>query len=388
MIFKKKLLTRPCILIVLFSFFAFFSVVIGVKNAAQGSIDCLWPGAVSLRNGMSPHKMGQLSRSIQTQLFGTYPHAVQNLYPNPPSTFAIILPFSFLSWTQMKWVWALTNLIMAGALLGATFKMAPQLPNGYKLGIILLFLCGTPFRTALGNGQLSLFALGFSAMAMASNRPVHSAFSTFLGLSKPHLTAPLFGAQLAKKELIGVAIGSALHILVTVLILKLTRSTVQDILMSMQHTTTSLHHAGWIDLSSILPMGPLAVTYALTAICHFGWFFWVVKKRHELSKIEMIAPLSVLTVLGAYHRIYDFIILIFPLVWLFTMITPTKKWGAKEITVLGWILMTWFGERALSGVHIATHLSVRWVIAGWGWISLAIMVNMILRRSKGTFIGR
>lgn len=155
----------PFLAILVLFIFAVTSVVQGIANALQYSRDFQWSPIVLLWQGMNPYVevlSGNFSIHLILDQSPGYLHAM----------YVFLGPFALLDWASAKIVWAVLNVLAA---LGVCYFLALRYELSRVAGIVmtLVFLCSTPFRNSLGNGQVSIFILLFFT-ALYLSKPLPS----------------------------------------------------------------------------------------------------------------------------------------------------------------------------------------------------------------------
>ena len=166
---------------VLLSLAAAVSMARGLQNAVTNSQDLTW-GALVLfwRDHLDPYEV-----LIQNPATKVVIAAYLHFY------YFVMAPLAFVALDTAKILWALANL----SFLAATLWIFHRHKNiRMPLALALLFLCATPTRNTLGNGQLSLSSLFLFALYMkyADRRPLLAAAFASLGSVKFTLGVPLF----------------------------------------------------------------------------------------------------------------------------------------------------------------------------------------------------
>ena len=142
---------------------AAISTLQGFSNALQYSQDFQWSPSVLFSEGINPYTYylnGNEDKRIILWQAPNYAHL----------TYIALLPFSYLSWDVAKLVWAISTLFCAILSVRVLSKHA-GLSDVETLVILFLFLCSTPLRSTIGNGQHGvLVLLCFSALFLEKQR--------------------------------------------------------------------------------------------------------------------------------------------------------------------------------------------------------------------------
>lgn len=365
------------------------SLSVGLYNALIGpeaSFDFQWPSARAIYLGYSPYHIDALPKEIQTHILTT---RTVNLHAgdiNFPSSISLLLPYAILDWTHAKLLWAISNLLFAGLAVSILFHFSRPLPQRLKWTVGLLFFASTPLRVVLGNGQHSLLALAFTLLGCATmiNFPILSGFFLAVALFKYHLVAPLMILFLIRQKFAPLGIALGIHLIISIWISKVVNIGPIQLTTQCIASAKGLQNAGWIDLPSLLGSQlPLSVIYALVATitATIAYLMWV--HRRTISTLEFLSITSVLSVLAVYHRIYDFVLLICPLIGgLNSKFAMPKNTQNAHWIISGWIIAIWFLEKPLTFLGKGDALPFRYLLATWGWIALYLLIKQAIKKES------
>jgi Glycosyltransferase family 87 len=160
------------------------SVLAGVRKATLSSQDFQWSPTRLLLHHIDPFK---------DALAGNQGHAIiLSQGPNYAHFFYLMLaPLGSMSFPAARVVWAVCNLVFAAITLISVRRIFHQASTQWGITSIV-FLCGTPFRVALGNGQQSLITLFFVALAFALDDRWSKALCVGLSYCKYSFAPPYF----------------------------------------------------------------------------------------------------------------------------------------------------------------------------------------------------
>lgn len=141
------------ILIIILGLAALLSTYQGFNNAITFSQDFQWSPTKIFLEERNPYEVwlnGNLDEEI---ILSQAPNYLHQLY-------IILAPFGALEFEIAKLSWAAVNFLIA---ITITFSISNRLDLGIKNTLILLFIfiCSTPLRNGLGNGQHAIFVLAF-----------------------------------------------------------------------------------------------------------------------------------------------------------------------------------------------------------------------------------
>jgi hypothetical protein len=318
---------------------ALVSLLQGIANALKYSRDFQWSPIVVLWDGINPYSevlSGNFSiRMILDQSPG-YLHAM----------YVFLAPFALLDWEPAKIVWLVFNLV-------ATFFICyflgtqHQLSARMRFAIPLIFLCSTPFRNCLGNGQISiLMLLCFTGLYSAK----HSISAAICGLTyikysfaPPLATYILFarGWRVFTLSLLPALIGYGIFFFIV-------GGRPLDVLLQPLQVTAIASGPGLGDMMSIAAIflrdshpSIFIFFYYVLPLALSTYVTYFVSKR--LIDVNLaIAIVATSSLLFFRHLGYDYVFL---LPAFFYACSRIGDWRAKLVT--GLTLFNWFGLKAL-----------------------------------------
>lgn len=142
---------------------AAISTLQGFSNALQYSQDFQWSPSVLFSEGINPYTYYLNGNEDKRIILSQAPNYAHFIYIG-------LLPFSYLSWDVAKLAWAISMLFCAIVSVRVLSKHA-GLSDAETLVILFLFLCSTPLRSTIGNGQHGvLVLLCFCALFLEKQR--------------------------------------------------------------------------------------------------------------------------------------------------------------------------------------------------------------------------
>jgi len=281
----------------------------------------------------------------------------------PPASYAIL--FSFLSWTDpvgVRWLWGVLN---SGILVGFAYLLMRASDARTNLGrtfIILLPFSMYPTPITLGNGQLgtlvlpalaATFALLAPSQQKSSQRDALCALLLLIASVKLNLAAPFF-------MLVLVRLGGWRPILFfSLAYLALTFAAA-----AFQPEPLWKLLADWADVSRQVTLGEpgphlphwLAILgkpdwltpLTLVGLASWGSWVWLYRERD----IWLLAGVGALvTRVLFYHRIYDDMLILFPMLALWRVTSRANATSAAKWIAGGLVGMTWLGMQAPGDLH-------------------------------------
>lgn len=329
------------ILLTILALAAVISLAQGLRNGIVNHIDFQWMPAKIMMDGENPYLY-----SLNNLPWRTWSRIDANQIP---SCLLLLAPWTLLDYPVANTVWAFCNLLFIAVFVCYLYKTffakdAPiRLPFGF-LFVALVFLAGTPLRMLVGNGQHLMFSLAFFMPALyycLRGRPVLSGVLMALCFFKYTTVAPLLLVFIGLRAWKAIAVGAGLHILATLgMALYLHESPIVLVVQSLQ-TGAILTGQGTSDLASLAhSFGiPCVSTIAFTtyAVCGIlalciGWF-----GRRDI--VWQLACLSVLSNVMFYHRGYDYVSLVFPLLFAVQRLSERRVLSKMERLIVGLIAL-------------------------------------------------
>jgi hypothetical protein len=328
---KIRLIVMVCLVAL-----AVLSAARGVQNAMSGSQDFQWSGTRILLQGDNPYAVKLAGDPDSRILLSQAPNYAHTLYLS-------LVPYGLLDFDAARLAWALTNIGFAAALV-AMMRRIFRL-SWWQTGLVgAVFICSTPLRNGIGNGQHALFSLTFLALPFALGGARSFVVQGF-GYSKYSFAPPFFffamfkhGWRAAVMSLL-VPVGAVLMfsaivqenpLLVAIQPLQVSAVSTDPGLSDLM-TLLQKYLPGSAISTAISYLAPLSVSALL------AW--WVAS--HPLSLVWL--PGLALTALVSFkHLTYDYSFLL-P-VWCLAVLTSDK---IVKICLLMTIAYFWFGLKLI-----------------------------------------
>ena len=325
------------ILLALLALAAVVSLAQGLRNGIVNHIDFQWMPAKIMMDGENPYLY-----SLNNLPWRTWSRIDANQIP---SCLLLLAPWTFLDYPVANTAWAVCNLLFIAVFVYYLYKtfFAKDAPIRLTFGFLfvaLVFLVGTPLRMLVGNGQHLMFSLAFFMPALyycLRGRPILSGVLMALCFFKYTTVAPLLLVFLGLRAWKAIFVGAGLHVLATLgVALYLHESPIVLVVQSLQ-TGAMLTGQGTSDLASLASVLGLSgvstialATYAvggILALC-IGWF-----GRRNI--VWQLACLAVLSNVMFYHRGYDYVSLVFPLLFVVQLLSVRRTLSKMERLIVG-----------------------------------------------------
>lgn len=308
-----------------------------------------------------------------------------------PSVLMLLWPFGGLDWPSAKLAWLVSNLAFtAGAAVLATRRFLPRATPQTYLAIASLFVISFPWRLVIGGGQHLIAGMFFFLLSMELSRRGHRLWAgVALALCFVKYTVTLFLLPYLVWErrwlTLGVAFG--LHAAMTLgVALWLDESPVALVVEA--HRAALAFKVGdgglqvsdgFIDLFAIASHlgAPLFIPTAL-ALAGTGATCWLAVRRRG-DKDMFLALLCFWSLVAVYHRGYDGVILLLPLLFAFAAVREERVLVGLILATMASFLVAnrfviqytdWLGDQGarrhslyytlVAGLYYATMLMLFW----------------------------
>ena len=303
-----------------------------------------------------------------------------------PSVLALFWPFALMPWPVAKSLWLALNLLCTGGLLVLAFRLLlPGRQLWAYAAIGTLFVTSVAWRNVIGNGQHTIVALFLFLLAdaLAERRhPIAAGLALALALVKYSLILFLLPLLVIKRQWLPLAIALAVHGLLTLLVaFHLNENPLRLVGQSLA-VMRKLEDDGYVDLFALgahigVPvLVPAAISAAMLAAT-----LWAVARRGARDPALALAALAMVAVLLVYHRAYDSVVLLLPL------LVAIDRWRGNRplaLAVFATIALVWFVSTAR---HWQPWLDdggpVYWATAATCYATCGLLIARLLRPPIG-----
>lgn len=271
-----------------------------------------------------------------------------------PSCLALLLPFSVFSRVAANGIWDVCNLLFTAAFCFAAYKLwfdraRAAIDDVWFLPLMMLMLMGTPWRVHIGNGQHLMFSLSFMTWAYwTAKQGRHWTAGILLALSafKYTTVAPLAFIFLWRRYWKCIAVAAGIHVALTLGSgTWLGENPFGLVLQSMEVASNSLLACGDADLASVLKQfgaSEAAVKQAAWVGYGAGALLCCMALGGKSDELLKLACLGVVANMMFYHRIYDFVTLMFPVFYVVSKgFAGRMDFVAGVVRVMAWATMGW-----------------------------------------------
>ena len=313
-----------------------------------------------------------------------------------PSALMLLWPYSGLAWPAAKVAWLVSNLLFTfGVLLLAFRRFLPHRPPWCGVAIGALLLMSLPWRVVIGNGQHLMMSLFFFLLAAELADRGHRSWAavtlaaSFLKYTVIIFLLPYFILKRQWAPLLG-ALG--IHATMTLGISIWLRE--EPWVLIEQAIRGSRTHllAGYVDLFAMANRigAPLELA-ALLGVALTSVAVWIGARRIAVDENHYFAGLCILSVVIVYHRAYDAVILLIPLLVAVDQVRRDRLPAFLVFLLVGcsWFLdrlvialMPWLGPRGDTWADYYHYL-----VALLFYATLSALLYWPMRPPRSTLVG-
>jgi hypothetical protein len=316
-------------------------------------------GAIDIRN-LQPLVSGWFSGKAVYEELASAVH--------PPATYVLLWPLlGWLDLTQARWLWAITSVLVMSSLVYVIVRESGATTRVEHVFVALLALSMNATGVTVGNGQLILHILPALLVGLlwlhrsqaGSRVPLAAAGLLLFTLAKPTISAPfLWIALLAGGGLLITLSVVSSYVGVTLFALLFQGSAPKVLAQGWADRATTVAATGgyanvhrWLAL---LDMQDWMFVASLLAFAALG--IWVYRYRKGDIWI-LLGVTAIFARLWTYHRVYDDVLILLPMVALFR--TAKREFSSEATRVAAGLL--------LAATVLAMVAPARLEHAGWPW---------------------
>ncbi|MBP1749037.1 MAG: hypothetical protein H6Q52_1576 [Deltaproteobacteria bacterium] len=270
---------------------------------------------------------------------GESTHRTYRAFGYTPASYVFLwLPFGWLELWPARWLWALTSVVLLAGLIRFFLKESEAHTRLERIFLIIIFLSVYPTAITIGNGQLGIHLLLAIAGAVLLVRPgqktsitkdMLAALFFIAGLTKVSFGVPFFWILLFMPGRLRPAVLVVTgYVLFTIfgasfqpeplfVLMKqlLSLGTAPVAAEGGAHLGRLMDLLGWTDFNA------LGSLFILGALGVWTWFY------RSSDPLVLLGVTGIVARLWTYHRMYDDILILLPLVALYRI---AKRYGAGE----------------------------------------------------------
>ena len=354
------------------------------------------------RHGLNPYD-SDLATATQQQLLGV---SVQIAPIYPPTTLALISPFTFLPWGWANFVWLMLALGGVAVAISLVLRLRGSVSKWdlRTLVLVTLILCFDPLHQAFHLGNIALFVIPLSFWGIFLGEKGRDGWAgVLLGFAaclKPQIGCwILLYYFLQKRVRFFLASCAAGALTAAILVLRPIpiAASIAAYRMNLHHWFAPGRPYGFTEgalpfhvnivqvilyqlCQSVVVSNLMAHAFFLTGIALWGYSLW--RRKCRAPAPLAMASLLALSFLSLYHSVSDATILTLALCWAFP-IEPDRWSRLKILTCVLFVLMMLPGHSAL--LRLSPHLSAG-LVGRWWWklilaryfVWLLLMLNGLL----------
>jgi hypothetical protein len=338
------------IIFVILAIAATISVIQGFSNAMLYSKDFQWSPSVLFWDGINPYTY-QLSGNEEKRIILSQAPNYAHL------TYVLLLPFSLMNWETAKLLWAVTTFIFALQAVKLISRSA-ELTINESLIVLFVFLCSTPLRNTIGNGQHAVVVL-FCFCALLSKRNCLTNAVIGIGYFKYSFMPPVFlflafrrGLKAALVSLAACGIGWIFFSIA----LKTNPAETLTLPLKVSQIAVGQGTADLMTIAGFFFSDKHAIFYriAIYLIPIVPCFFlaWYAAKAKG-SQLFRLAFISITCLITFTHLSYDFVLLLPAFIYSYKY----RQMIAGKLAIAT-ILFNWFGLRIIYPIKISPELLI------------------------------
>ena len=304
-----------------------FGLAAGVLGAA-GSGDFQWCGARMLAHGVDVYDAA-LNRDDAGIRLAQDPNYLHLLY-------FLLLPLGALPFSVARGVWAVLNLLMAGAcvvLLGRAVGW-----RDWRLaGVLGLFFSSTPLVIALMNGQQTLLVLLSSVLAYSLRGPVGQGFWLVVAMTR-YSFAPVALGMLLTGRRAALAVSAAVSLLAMAGYLLVTGAGLDTGVLGPLLVGQGMARgsADVMTLTGLLLDDPRSPATYLAALLVGGVLMWLGRSLFSRGHwVDALAGACLVSLVTFPHLLYDYCVLL-PVLVSALRLGSRDRWLVLGVVVLFW----------------------------------------------------
>lgn len=307
-------------------------MALGFRNGLC-EFDFQWDPAKVLVLGDNPYVYSLENRPVPYEGFVSKQIGAANQLP---SCLLLLAPWTMFPQLLANQIWDCCNLLFTAVFLLFLYKaFFENKPFGNSFyWIVFILIAGSPLRILIGVGQHLMFSLAFFMPAYYYAEKKRFALSgVLLALSgfKYTTVAPLAFIFISRRWWRPIIVAAAIHIAATIGCgLYLSESPITLIRQSFQ-VSSALTACGNADIASLMAScGSADVKlWANAGYVVYGALLFALAFARRHDDTLLLSIFAVVSNVMFYHRAYDFVVLIFPCVYLM------ENWKRRDIVTQG-----------------------------------------------------
>ena len=357
---------------------AAISLAQGVRNALEYSQDFQCSPSRLLTQGINPYEYYLDGNKGGRIILAQQPNYLHALY-------LVLYPLARLDWAAAKIAWASINVLLAFAVLIVVLRRG-KLSREQGILIAAVFLCSTPLRNSIGNGQQALLILFSASLILLTAR----SSAVFFGLNYlKYSFLPPFAAYCLLKRGTVYFLLSGLIATIGFCAFYSMQGTHDLAVLALQPIRVSalavgLGTADWMSLVQVIlgeAHGALHafLYYGIPVAASLAAAYYYARKADD--PLLELAAISIVSLATFKHVSYDFVFLLPALVW---FVSHANR--VPSIIGIAGVVYFWFALKLLDIVQAALHLGL-WFpdvmrFINFGVLCLLLALIDVIRRDE------
>lgn len=289
-------------------------------------------GAIDLRLRQAEVKRWFAGLPVYTEL---------SRFTYPPQAYVMLWPFTgWLGADAARWLWALTSIAALGWLCSIAARESGAADSLERALAVAMVLSMNAVGVTMGNGQLIVHLLPALVVALLLlRRPdagwladVAAAVLLLFALVKPTLSAPFaWAAVMTTRRVRPLALTVVGYVLMTLLAASFQREDAVTLVRQWAGQGGAELGRGYGDVHSILVAAGLehwAMPLSLVMFAGLGIWTW---KRRLADPWILMGVAAIVARLWTYHRLYDDVLILLPMVALFRVAGSRPATGTDDV---------------------------------------------------------
>lgn len=328
------------VLLAVYALMVFGYIIFGTLEA-EGSIDfhAFWYSGQFILRGMDPYQA--IFSDIQLPMRQP---GLEIRPSNSAPMLLVITLFSLLPWMEAKLVWLVANFLLSFLCFYLVERCIPfpgrSLDRSSRILIFLIFFDLSPTRIAIENGQTTLFVFALMVLSVLMAKRSWFLAGCLLGLALSKISVSilvvLFFLYHRNYRILATAV--LFQILGFAAIALLSGNSIIQVLTEYLRLFISLSDQQGIHLAALMRGNPYAVILPIVmtlviALCFYIWLFRDKASQNvdaRVFDIHLLTIFTLWTLLVAYHRSYDALLLLFLIVLFFKSAYQVDVWGLSS----------------------------------------------------------
>jgi hypothetical protein len=295
-------------------------------------------------NGEKPNLPIRYADGVTVRQYPVAQYDLETTPSNTPTMLLLLTPLAYFSWWTAKWSFLVLNIILMLATGWLAIRYIPfggiKLPRSQELLIFLIYFDFSATRIAIENGQTTLLVFLLMILALISYKRawVVAGFALGLALSKYSLSLPVFLFFLYKGNfkvlLLAVAVQLAGVVGMAVVSMSTPARIIDENIMLFFRLfdQPGVHLSRWFEFISGNHFLTIIPSLIMTTLIFIPMLLWLKRtpprtvEQEEIRDFHVLTVLFLWTILVAYHRLYDTLVLIFFVILVFKGLRRPEIW--------------------------------------------------------------